>query len=88
MSAETSLAHNTSEVLERMISNVAPEEVLKIKFSRYDIDRMNELSAKTSQGELSREEDAELENYLHLGNLIDMMHSKARRALKQSNPGS
>jgi hypothetical protein len=44
---------------------------------------MNELSEVARQGKLTREEQAELDSYLHVGNLLAVMQSKARRALQR-----
>jgi hypothetical protein len=42
--------------------------------------RMNELSELARQGKLTTEEQAELDSYLHVSNLL-VMQSKGRRAL-------
>jgi hypothetical protein len=45
---------------------------------------MNELSELARQGRLTREEQAELDSYVHVGNLLAVMQSKGRRALQRS----
>ena len=45
---------------------------------------MNELSELARQGKLTSEEQAELDSYLHVGNLLAVMQSKGRRALQRS----
>jgi hypothetical protein len=45
---------------------------------------MNELSESARQGKLTSETQAELDSYLHAGNLLAVMQSKARRALRRS----
>jgi hypothetical protein len=45
---------------------------------------MNEVSELVRQGQLTSEEQAELDNYIHVGNLIATVQSKARRALQRA----
>jgi hypothetical protein len=61
----------------------AAEYLLSIRFGDRDIARMNELSELVSQGKLTSEEQAELDSYIHVGNLIAVMQSKGRRALRR-----
>jgi uncharacterized protein YnzC (UPF0291/DUF896 family) len=49
-----------------------------------DIDRMNVLAQKASEGNLTESEDAELESYRHVGHLLALIQSKARGSLKHS----
>ena len=49
---------------------------------------MHELVVKNQEAKLSPEEQAELENYNHVGDLLSLWHSKARRALNQSGTAS
>ncbi|HEY7387417.1 MAG TPA: hypothetical protein VH640_02835 [Bryobacteraceae bacterium] len=51
-------------------------------------DRVNELSAKARAGTLSAGETQELDSYLHIGRLLAVMQSRARRFLKTSNHDS
>jgi hypothetical protein len=50
-----------------------------------DIARMNELSEVARQGKLTSQEQAELDSYLHVGNLLAVIQSKGRRALQRSS---
>jgi hypothetical protein len=61
----------------------AVEGLLGIKFERRDLDRMHELAVKNQDGVLAPPEGTEMENYRNVGFLLDLMHSKARRALKK-----
>ena len=45
---------------------------------------MNELSELAQEGTLTSEEQSELDSYLHVGNLIAIMQSRERRALRRS----
>jgi hypothetical protein len=57
--------------------------ILKWKLRRRDVARINELSAMAQAGTLSGDERAELENYLTIGHVLAILHSKARVALKR-----
>jgi hypothetical protein len=62
----------------------AAEYLLSIRFGEHDIARMNELSELARQGRLASQEQAELDSYIHVSNLLAVMQSKGRRALKRS----
>jgi hypothetical protein len=60
----------------------AAEFLLTIKFDEVDRTRMHELAEGSEAGTLTVEEQAEFDGYLHIGNLLAVMQSKARLALK------
>jgi len=60
----------------------AARALLKLRFPEQDQERMHELSAKARAGTLDAREKAEIDAYERLGCLLDILHSKARRALK------
>jgi hypothetical protein len=64
------------------LSAEAASSLLKLDFNRQDRERMNQLSAKASEGSLTAEEDAELENFIHVNHLLTIIQSKARRSLQ------
>ncbi|MBX9681720.1 MAG: hypothetical protein K2X38_23425 [Gemmataceae bacterium] len=64
----------------RDLSPDAARSILEMGFPSQDRDRMNFLDEKARQGSLSPDEDAELERYLHVGNMLAVMKSKARRS--------
>jgi len=73
-----------------MDSHVA-HYLLSLDFEPADVERMNVLAARSRDGELSPEEAAELESYIHVGNLLSIIQSKARVYLKtheESAPAS
>jgi hypothetical protein len=55
---------------------------LKLAFDQQDLDRMQTLAAKNQEGELTAEEQEELNNYRQIGLELDLLHAKARRAIK------
>ena len=78
---------NTEAILSRVIqveegplSRGAAEYLLSVRFGERDVTRMNELSELARQGKLTTEEQAELDSYLHVSNLVGVMQSKGRRA--------
>ncbi len=63
-------------------SRAAAEAILKFRFPSTDIERMNRLAAKASAGDVSPDEQAELESYMRVGRWLDLLQSKARLSLK------
>lgn len=64
-----------------MDSHVA-RYLLSLDFEPQDVDRMNLLAERAREGALSAEEEAELDSYLHVGNLLTIMQSKSRVYLR------
>jgi hypothetical protein len=72
---------------------VAPEEptfsaeaaraILALEFGPSDRQRMHELAGKNQAGTLTAEEEAALDGYVHVGLLLDLLRSKARRSLQE-----
>ena len=61
----------------------AAKAFLNIRFDRHDLDRIHELVTKNQDDALTPAEKADLESYLHVSSILDLMHAKARRALKK-----
>lgn len=57
--------------------------VLKIGFSDSDKARMHELAKKNSEGKISSAELAELGDFVIVGDVIAILHAKARIFLKR-----
>jgi hypothetical protein len=62
----------------------AAEALLRIRFEQSDLDRIHDLVTRNQDDRLSLDERTELENYRRVSFLLDLMHSKARRSLKNS----
>jgi hypothetical protein len=60
------------------------EFLLSIAFEDRDQKRMLELAERSEAGVLSVEEQAEFDSYLHIGNFLAVLQSKARIALKKN----
>jgi hypothetical protein len=96
MSSQLAEPNTEAAILSRIIeSETAPTSpdvakyLLSMRLPPADEDRVNELSAKARAGTLSAAEELELDSYLHIGRLLAVMQSRARRFLKNSahDPG-
>jgi hypothetical protein len=65
------------------LSPAAARALLKFRFSERDHARMKELSTKARAGTLTAAEQFELDEYERLGCVLDIIHSRARQALKK-----
>jgi hypothetical protein len=91
MSSHVTNSNTEAAILARLIQTEkdelprgAAEYLLSIRFGERDTGRMNELSELARQGKLTIGEQTELDSYIHVGNLLAVMQSKARRALQRS----
>jgi len=88
MSSQLVVPNSEAAILMRLIqskeemSRGAAQFLLSLDFSPADVERMNFLAQRSQNGSLSAEETAELDSYLHVGNLLTVMQSKARVQLK------
>ena len=55
--------------------------ILSLEFDDIDARRIEELNEKANEGMLSEAENAELEAYVNVGDLLALWHSKARWVL-------
>ena len=62
--------------------------LLSLTFEPEDVERMNVLAAKARDGDISPEEETELDSYLHVGNLLTIIQSKARVYLRTHEPSA
>jgi hypothetical protein len=70
------------------LSPEAAKYLLSIELAESDRNRMERLAERSEAGILTDEERAEFEGYVHVGNLLAVMQSKARVVLgrKPWNP--
>ena len=59
----------------------AAEAILEMGFKETDLRRMSALLERAKAGELTNEESEALEHYRHIGKLLELMKSRARRSL-------
>jgi hypothetical protein len=69
------------------LSPEAAQSLLRLAFDEQDRAQMHELALRAQHGELTVEEQDEIESYRRIGRLVDLMHSKARRSLKRAGLG-
>jgi hypothetical protein len=65
------------------LSAEAAEYLLSIGFEEGDRRRMEQLADRSESGTLSVDERAEFDSYLHVGNLLGVMQSRARVVLRR-----
>jgi hypothetical protein len=58
------------------------ESILSLDFPDADSERIAELNGKANDGTLNEMEEAELEAYVSVGDLLALWQSKARQALQ------
>lgn len=63
----------------------AARALLALTFTTADHERMHILAVKNQAGTLTGEELQELDSYRRVGRILDLLHAKARRALKKHN---
>lgn len=68
----------------RTLDSASARALLELKLSRRDLDRADALAARATQGKLSDEDAAELENYRSVGTALEFLKSKARRSLAKT----
>jgi hypothetical protein len=59
------------------------ESILALDFPDADAARIEELNARANEGELTDEDEAELEAYININDLLAYWQSKARQILQQ-----
>ena len=87
----TSIADPELAIWERVFvpdpRHITPDQaryLLEVRFSKADLDRINELSAKADEGTLEAKEKVELERYVHVGHLLSILKAKIRGRLKKT----
>jgi hypothetical protein len=92
MSSQVATQNTEAAILARVIeadqSEMTPDVaryLLSMRLPRADGARVDELSAKARAGTLTDPETAELDSYLHIGSLLAVMQSRARRLLKNTD---
>ena len=76
-----------ADVLTASEGDLSPEvarSVLRWKFSRQATSHINKLAARNMKGSISTAEREELERYVRVGSLINLLQAKARLSLQES----
>ena len=75
-----------TEVVDPKRATLSPElaqELLSLRFNEDATDRMRELLSKKNAGTIMPAEKLTLDNYLRVGEFLDLMQAKARITLTQ-----
>jgi hypothetical protein len=70
---------------ETLLSKTLAEEILRWDFTSDDGRRMAELSAKARAGSLSADEETEIDSYVRVGHIVNLLQAKARLMLKRAS---
>ena len=74
-----------NRVIRPDVADLSPEEAclwLRLKFADLDVERVDALSRKASEGTLTDQEGEELDHYLNVGQTLDFLKAKARITLR------
>jgi hypothetical protein len=80
--SEVAILRRVLEPTQPTLTAAAARAFLALDFTQADKDRMRQLAAKAREGTLSPSEQTETNNYERVGHFLSMLHSKARRSLK------
>ena len=83
--SELSILRRIVEPEEGNFPPAAAEAILQLNFNPRDRLRMQVLLEKNRTGELTADEDEELENYCRVGRFLDLVRSKARQSLQATD---
>jgi hypothetical protein len=68
---------------DKKLSQSAARALMDFAFDSEDRLRMRELAKKNQGGELTKDEEIELQSYLKIGMFLDLVHAKALRSLRK-----
>lgn len=80
-SSEAAILSRVIQAKKPTLSPEAARALLDLRFTDEDRARMHDLAVKNQQGTLSGEEVQELDNYVRVGRLLDLLSAKARTSL-------
>ena len=84
----TAVLLRLAEIDAHSLSPETARSFLELAFESEQQRRVNTLSEKARRGSITAEESAELDEYIHVGNLLAILQSKARQALKHAGLSS
>jgi hypothetical protein len=90
----TTLPESDAEILNEIVESrdgdlppAVARSLLKWRFSRAAVGRIRTLLRKNNAGTLSADEQAALERYLRIGQLLDLLHAKSHLSLSRAKQG-
>jgi hypothetical protein len=81
----TAILEQLVAIDQRKLSPATARELLEFSFDRSHQERVHVLSGKARGGTLTPAEDQELEEYIHVGDLLAILQAKARQVLKHAD---
>ena len=66
------------------LSPEAAREWLRLRLSSVDVERVRALSQKADEGTLTLDEERELDAFLNVGSVLELLKAKARLSLNRS----
>jgi hypothetical protein len=69
------------------MSKAQARQIMKLDLAEEDHERIHDLAARNRRAELSEDEEAELDNFLRVGNLLSVLKVRAERVLKTRKGG-
>ncbi|HEY1375294.1 MAG TPA: hypothetical protein VGF55_00785 [Gemmataceae bacterium] len=91
--ATTTSRPTEADILEQVIApraaDLSPEaarSLLALSFDRPTTSYIRQLLQRNNRGTITTDERIALERYLRVGQLLDLLHAKARLSLKESAP--
>jgi uncharacterized protein YnzC (UPF0291/DUF896 family) len=72
---------------DRKMSAEMARFLIHLRLCDDDVQRMNELAEKARDGDLNPDEQQEIEDYRHVGHLLEKIKSQARWTLQQASHG-
>ena len=80
----TWMLEQLSGIDSRNMSPATAREILELRFTESQQDRLYELSEKARRGSLTAAEHDDIDEYIRVGYLLATLQSKARRALRRA----
>jgi hypothetical protein len=84
----TAILQQLADLEPQSMSPATARKILELSFSRRQQKRASLLSEKVQEGALTPEEEDELDEFIRVADLLAILQSCARRALKAANPSS
>lgn len=81
-SSEAAILARVIDGSKQRLTPEAARALLGLGFSDADRQKMHDLAVKNQRGKLSRNEKRELDNYVRIGRLLDLLSATASRALR------
>ena len=84
----TAMLRQLADLEPQSMSPETSRKLLELNFSRPQQKRVDVLSEKAQEGTLTPPEQDELDEYIRVADLLAILQSRARRALKHAHPSS